>query len=188
MVAAGAACLALGGLGTGQAEAASIVLTDSAPQTFAGQDFNFNFSPVEKSDGTDGIFTVRARGDYSIGFPQFESLSWDIDGIVSETQVTATPGNLIQEFSFNDVLWEQSFTIGGLDLLNITSDSVVSIVLDLLPGVNLGFDTAFVEARLEYESEPESESVPEPASILGLMTVGALGVGSALKRKKKQAA
>ena len=36
--------------------------------------------------------------------------------------------------------------------------------------------------------EPEPESVPEPASILGLLTVGALGAGSALKRRKKQQA
>ncbi|NEO98067.1 MAG: PEP-CTERM sorting domain-containing protein [Symploca sp. SIO2E9] len=34
---------------------------------------------------------------------------------------------------------------------------------------------------------PEAESVPEPASLLGLLTVGALGAGSVLKRKKQQA-
>lgn len=32
-----------------------------------------------------------------------------------------------------------------------------------------------------------AESVPEPALILGLLTVGALGAGSALKRKKQEA-
>ncbi|HBL14649.1 MAG TPA: hypothetical protein DD379_25315, partial [Cyanobacteria bacterium UBA11162] len=31
--------------------------------------------------------------------------------------------------------------------------------------------------------EGASESVPEPASVLGLLAVGAMGAGSALKRK-----
>lgn len=51
-----------------------------------------------------------------------------------------------------------------------------------------GFGAASVTVSNFHAPESEPESVPEPASILGLMTVGALGVGSALKRRKKQAA
>ncbi|WP_228055954.1 PEP-CTERM sorting domain-containing protein [Lusitaniella coriacea] len=178
-IAAGSFAIAMGTANFNKAQAASIILNDSAPQTVAGQDFNFSFSPVAKSNGTDGVFTIRARGDYTFGFPATESLSIDIDGIFSQSQVTATPANVISNFGFNDNLWEQSFTISGLDLLNITQDSIVNIAVDLLPGVNLSLANASVEATLEYES------VPEPASMLGLLAIGAMGAGSALKRKKK---
>ncbi|MDY6785871.1 MAG: PEP-CTERM sorting domain-containing protein [Cyanobacteriota bacterium] len=183
LAAAGAVALGLGTSYATEAEAALIVLNDSASQTIPGQDFNFSFSPVAKSDGTDGIFTIRARGDYSFGFPTLESLSVDIDGIFTQSQVTATPANVITDFSFNDKLWEQSFTIAGLDLLNITQDSIVNIAVNLLPGVNISLDTAFVEATLEYE---EAESVPEPTSMLGLLAVGSMGAVSILKRNKKE--
>ena len=180
-IAAGTVCLVLGILGAGQAQAASIAVTGSAPQTSAGEDFNFNFSPVAQSNGTDGILTIRARGDYSLNFPAFESLSWNIDGIVSQTQVAPTAGNVIAEFNFDDILWEENFTIGGFDLLNITADSVVSLGIDLLPDVNRSFTNAFVQVTLEYESEPAS--VPEPVSIMGLLAVGGIFVGSRAKRK-----
>lgn len=52
---------------------------------------------------------------------------------------------------------------------------------------NGDFDLNGKTLRFEAAEVPTT-SVPEPASILGLMTVGALSAGSALKRKKKQAA
>ena len=190
---AGAVCLVLNPLSANQVQAASIALTSSAPQTVAGEDFTFSFSSVAPSNGTDGILTIRTRGDYSLNFPTFESLSWNIDGIASQTQVAPTISNLITEFNFNDVLWEESFTISGLDLLNITSDAAVSIDIDLLPDVNLSLSNAFVQATLNYESGPASipepkyksgsTSIPEPTSLIGLLLGGGVFLGSNAKRK-----
>jgi len=39
----------------------------------------------------------------------------------------------------------------------------------------------------DISPNPDPEKVPEPASVLGLLAVGAFGAGSTLKRKKKAA-
>lgn len=88
----------------------------------------------------------------------WENLSWDIDGVVSQAQVTPNSSNLIQSFDSHDNLWEQSFVIGGSDMINITSDSTVTFSLDLSPQVNIFSANypanPFVEASLQYESKP----------------------------------
>ncbi|NEP03109.1 MAG: PEP-CTERM sorting domain-containing protein [Symploca sp. SIO2E9] len=64
----------------------------------------------------------------------------------------------------------------------------LSDVLDSLDGstafatsnlVSFGLPVKFTEVKV-------AESVPEPASMLGLVAIGALGAGSAWKRKQKQ--
>lgn len=68
------------------------------------------------------------------------------------------------------------------------SSTQLSHVLDSLDG-----STAFATSSLVSSGIPvkfteikEAESVPEPASVLGLVAIGALGAGSAWKRKQKQ--
>jgi PEP-CTERM motif len=48
-----------------------------------------------------------------------------------------------------------------------------------------GFDGTFAKYQLTFKGDVDVESVPEPASVLGLLAIGALGAGSSLKRKKK---
>ncbi|MFP4120448.1 MAG: PEP-CTERM sorting domain-containing protein [Coleofasciculus sp.] len=45
-------------------------------------------------------------------------------------------------------------------------------------------DGALLATTAGLESGPVVEAVPEPTSVLGLLTVGALGVTSVLKKKQ----
>lgn len=48
------------------------------------------------------------------------------------------------------------------------------------------FNQIYTPNVLAYaESQAESQKVPEPASVLGLLAIGVLGAGSALKPKLK---
>ena len=120
-----ALCVFMLAVGTANA----VTYTDSSPQTTAGQNFVFTFSPVNPWNGGNGTFTVHARGDYSVGNSS-EYLDWDIDGLVSERAGPSKGGTVIQNWGGNDVEWEQSFTINGGLMDAITSDSVINISLD----------------------------------------------------------
>jgi hypothetical protein len=121
-------------------------------QTTSGQDFTFTFPPPPVSNfiGTDGTFTIRARGDYD-SIVSNESLTWDIDGIVSDRAGPYYGATIIQTYGPDDILWEQSFTISGGDMFNITLDSSITIYLDLDPRVDV-YGPSFVEFELTYET------------------------------------
>jgi len=98
---------------------------------------------------------------------------WDPFGFILNgdfTQLSANNGGSPQSNTF-------STTVNEGDIFGFAIKTVDNIV-----------GAASVTVSDFHAPESEPESVPEPASILGLMTVGALGVGSALKRRKKQAA
>jgi hypothetical protein len=144
----------------------AVTYTDSAPQTTPGQNFVFTFSPVGPWSGGNGTFTVHARGDYTIAFPTSEYLNWDIDGLISDVGAPAY-GTLINEFSYDDVEWEQSFTISGGLLNAITSDSSITISIDLSSAVDRQIDPSkhFVEVELTYNSSgPQCPPPPEPSN------------------------
>lgn len=163
------------------AQANAALITDSSNQTSDGQLFNFSLNgPV--SDGTSGILTVTSRGDYSIGpFPGSESWDINIEGLFLQNDVVPTDGNIITEFSFDDVFWEIDFVLSGSLLSQVSADGVFNISIDLDSGVN-NFNplTASVAVALEYHTQ----SVPEPASIV-LLGLGLVGIG--FLRKKKAA-
>ena len=83
----------------------AVTYTDSSPQTTAGQNFVFTFSPVHPWNGGNGTFTVHARGDYSVSASS-EYLDWDIDGLVSDRAAPSAGGTVIQTFNFDDIEWE----------------------------------------------------------------------------------
>jgi hypothetical protein len=146
--------------------AVAVTYTDSAPQSTAGQNFTFTFHPVESSVGMDGTFTVHARGDYTIGYPSAEYLTWNIEGLVSGTGAPAY-GTIIHEFKSDDVEWEQSYTISGSTLDTITADSSITIFVDLSSEVNYQINPSlhFVEVELTYESTclpPDAPNNPDP--------------------------
>jgi hypothetical protein len=64
-----------------------------------------------------------------------------------------------------------------MNCLNLNIKSFVFRVLNV-----------FIQAGsfTDLSPNPDPEKVPEPASVLGLLAVGAFGAGSTLKRKKKQ--
>lgn len=163
------------------ADAALITLNASQPQTITGQDYTFNFSPVALSNGVDGVFTVHARGDYTITAPSVEFINWDIDSLLGPQTATSSTGTVLTAFSFDDIEWEQSFVISGANLASITADNAVSIALDLSTGVNILTANSFVEATLEYES---GSAVPEPSTWL-LLGSGLLGLAYSRRRKSQ---
>lgn len=52
--------------------------------------------------------------------------------------------------------------------------------------IQLGFDTPTASFSMEALSETEAQPVPEPTSTLGILVLGALGVGSRLRRKSRK--
>ena len=155
---------------------ATVLLTDSAVQTVTGQDFTFTFSPVERSDGSDGLFTIHARGDYSATYGTNEWITWSLEGLVSDSAGPYLGSPVIQTYNGNDLEWAETYTISGSVLRSITNDSVVTISADLGSYVDMGLSAnPFVEVELAYTP------VPEPATL----TLLALGSSAWLIRRRK---
>ncbi|ACB52384.1 hypothetical protein cce_3036 [Crocosphaera subtropica ATCC 51142] len=67
------------------------------------------------------------------------------------------------------------------DILDLFTTSEITAII---PPDELIQDIVFTERLLPSPNQPmPGQSVPEPASVLGLLSLGALGVGSKLKRK-----
>ena len=155
-------CFSLGlvALGATALSGTIVVLNDLQPQTVAGEDFNFLFSPVPVSDGTDGVLTLHARGDYDPN-TSTEFVTWDIDSLGIGANAGPTIGGvmIIQNNGINDVEWSQDVTIAAADMLTITGDALVDILVDLngdqSAGVGVGFQPdEFFEVTLTYKSSP----------------------------------
>lgn len=166
-------------LGSTGAHAVPIVLSDSAPQTTAGEDFQFDFA-APLSDGSDGLFTFLARGDYTIGASLGESVDLGLDMLLSFNDLQATAANVITSFTSDDNLWEIFFVIPGADMVAMTSDGSLSIFIDIAGGVGLNLATAFVDVTLEYEAV---NAVSEPGT-LGLLGIGLIALGLMRRRRK----
>lgn len=197
MVAAGAACIALGVGGAAEATVLTFddLTTTNSYQTISNSYGGFNWTNFYAINGSSipntGYDNGTVSGDYTAfnGFGNSATVSsssvFDFNGAYF-TAAWQNGLNILVEGFLGGALQESKavtvntdaptwfdFDFLGIDSLKFTSSSS-QFVMD-----NFTFNETEV---------PESESVPEPASILGLMTVGALGAGSALKRRKKQAA
>jgi hypothetical protein len=151
-------------------------------QTVAGQNFVFDSGPdgVLPSDGTDGYFTIEARGDYfGKGKDGNENLDFDIDNLFVVNNIWFGPGDpqiLKWDTVTDDTWWINTWTIPGDDLWNITSDSRGIVEVSLYYGVGYQFDESdFVKLTLEYNA------VPIPGALI-LLGSGLLGL-VAIRRK-----
>jgi hypothetical protein len=96
---------------------------------------------VALSDGTDGYFTIEARGDYFNKGPDGdENLDFDIDGIFAVYNVWFGPGDpqiLKWDPEFDDNWWINTWTIPGDDMLAITSDLAGAVEVALYHGCRI---------------------------------------------------
>lgn len=159
------------------ANAASVLQTQA--QTSSGQLFSYSFSGLGTPTGP-GSITITARGDYTFGFPEIESLDYDIEGLLSGN-LSLESADTTTAFSFDDNQFSSTFALSLADFQTLTADGVIDITLDLSDGVNLfNPDTAFTSVGVTLESVG---AVPEPAS--WALMIGGFGlVGGAMRRRK----
>ncbi len=158
------------------ANATPVSYTESAPQTVAGQVFEFEYNPILDSVGAGSLY-IQARGDYSTQWPTVENLGFDIDGVYTGIAAPAY-GNVITSYSYDDVLFEMEIIIGEALMDQITESLSAILVLDLSDGVNIITANSFVSATLSYESA----EVPEPAALF-ILGAGLLGLAGVRRRK-----
>lgn len=128
----------------------------------------FNIALAVDPDNPVGSFVIDGGTILSLVLngQQNTSVTGLIDVIVGENTLTFDNLEFILEFD------EPFVSTDIQDVLNSLDSSIATAVVP---------PDEFVEDIIFFE---RSQSVPEPASLLGLLTVGALGASSKLKRKR----
>jgi hypothetical protein len=163
------------------AAAGAVVYTQSQAQTSAGQVFTYTFSGLV-TPGAAGSITIGGRGDYTLGFPDEEFLTYDVEGLLAGS---LAPDNAQSNtnFGFNDNAFQSTFVLSLAQLQLLTADGSITITLDLSNGVNL-FDPATASTFVTLDIPAATNAVPEPAT-WAMMMLGFGGVGFAMRRKSK---
>lgn len=160
----------------------TVMLMADAPQTRAGQRYEFRFDTLPPSSGS-GWIAIQARGDYTWAE---ERIHWNIDDIACGVAGPSWGGTVLKRFGRNDVLWEQQIPFDAERMSRITDDGEATVWLDLSRKVNVFCNPSWVKVTLTYETDPivadqDEAPVPEPAA-LGLL---ALGTGALAIRRRK---
>ena len=159
------------------ASAASYSLAQD--QTVSGQLFDFEFDPVELSDGTDGILTIYAMGDYFA--KSNESLDVVVDDAWGMYNITDDDVKILSGYDEVTKKWSDSvewityageWVIPGDILQSITADGTVVVEVDLYDGVQLIDPDSFVQVTLTYDAVP----IPSAILLLGGGLLGMLGI------------
>jgi hypothetical protein len=159
--------------------AGAVTYADSEPQVSTGQDFVFSFAGVA-TPTTGGTFTVTARGDYTLGFPGIEYLSYDLEGLTGDV-APETPGATYTSFSFDDTEFSFTVALTLAQLLAITADNAINIGINLPGDINAFAPSAYVAVDVTYNGT--SGAVPEPAT-WAMMIGGMALVGASMRRRR----
>lgn len=207
LAAAGAAVMALGAGGAAQAATLDF---ESVPGSGAASDGlaisnqyasqGVTFSTIE--DGVE--FSAHLFNDFvDRGFAIWNTTTSDIfgnrgdilrmsfsaavDAVGFDYNPLGFLGNqtVFNAFDFQGNLLE-SFTVPGATGISYVPVAFSSSGISRVDIVQPNESWAYTIDNLSFQTQ--TRSVPEPASVLGLLTVGALGAGSALKRKQGQKA
>jgi hypothetical protein len=159
--------------------ASAVTYADSELQTVTGENFAFSFAGVA-APTTGGTFTVTARGDYTLGFPGIENLSYDLEGLTG-TVAPETPGATYTSFSYDDTEFSFTVALTLAQLLAITADNAINISIDLPNDVNFFASSAYVAVDVTYNGM--SGAVPEPTT-WAMMIGGLTLVGASMRRRR----
>lgn len=170
--------VALGTAGT----ASAATLVSSQVQTVDGQNFNFQWTGVPAPTGA-GTLTFLIRGDFSGNFPGNESYDFNLENVLTGTNLGLNTGTLVQDYGFDDRKFTQSFALSLSQLQTLTADGKIDLFVDYAFGVSATLPAApSITATIDYVS---TSAVPEP-STWAMMMAGFGAVGFALRRKQRQ--
>lgn len=202
--------LTLLGLNTSQPAAAATLLEDNFDPENSGTP-TLNYFGLANWDVTDGSVDLIGNGSFDF-FPG-NGLYLDLDGstgnagrVESKTTFSFNPGDIV-ELKFNlagsqrgdtnsvnvslGSLFGEVFTLNSSDpfttitrSFTVASATSAELVFDHFGGDNIGL--LLDNVKLSVNPQTSTPSVPEPASTLGILTLGVLGAGSRFKCQSKQ--
>ncbi|NET03359.1 MAG: PEP-CTERM sorting domain-containing protein [Symploca sp. SIO2B6] len=204
MVAVGAACIALG---VGGAAEATVLTFDNITTNslriisdgYGGFDWtNFyviNGSYVPNTGYDNG--TVSGNNTAFNGFARPVTVNsdsvFDFNGAYLTAAWNTGLNILVQGFSGGALQESKTVTVNtdaptwfDFDFLGIDSLKFTSFGGFDAKWYDYGWGTHFAMDNFTFNETENAESVPEPTSLLGFLTIGALGATSALKRKKQE--
>lgn len=191
MIALAGAMLCLGFAESQKAQPAfAFSETQIQPWTETGQDFEFEFDFLPTADAVNGSLNVFG-GSIDIDTPE-ESFELFVDGnSIGTYGCNDATGNILLEgcniTDTGEASWSGIFRRSFSEIIDDFGVSIADLINDdgaLTVGVNLnGFVGAFRSEEDAVGVTLEYASVPEPATMLGLMAVGAIATAAAVKRK-----
>lgn len=204
IAAAGAALIALGT--TGAAQAAVLTFDDitidesgAIPDGYGGLDWDDIHVLSSQKSGREFLNSGYGNGTVSgeyVAYNRFagvgtvsSSSMFDFNG-VSLTGAWNNGLNIVVEGFLDGVLKYSQTVVVNTDaptFFNFDFLGIDQLKFASFGGTHIGGDWSGTQFAMDNFTinETDSTSVPEPASVLGLLAVGTLGAGSALKRKQK---
>ena len=163
----------------GLSGAGAVTFSDSDLILQRAQVFNYdiNISP-ENLPLAGAIFTIAARGDFSINAANVEYLDWDIEGIVQGTGWSTANADQYVPYTADNLWWQRSIAIDSVAFESITADNQFELTIQTSYGVDppgCYYPNPYVSWTLEYQA------VPEPTALL------VFGLAGLLLRRKYRA-